>query len=155
MLRIRKFKESDIKFVLNNWVEKNKLEGFFKDKSEKDLRMSFKKYEEEKSGDKFLFSYCIDLDGRPIGIIQFTEKYENIPNLNLYIEDVYQNQGYGCQAFELAKKLLKEKGYNLITSSCTQENIPSIKMHKKLGFNLIKSEKSPNGTPMHRWEKKI
>ena len=152
---LRKFTDDDIDFVMDNWVGTDKLDGFFRDKTRESLKESFKKYEKEKSGDKFLYSFCIDKDGRPVGIVQFTEKYENTPNLNLYIEDVYRNRGIGTKAFVLAKEIMKSKGFETITSSCVQSNQASVNLHKKLGFQVIKSELSPNGTPMFRWEMKI
>lgn len=148
---LRKFNNNDIDFIMNNWVGTDKLNGFFKDKTKESLEDAFKKYDEEISGDRFLFSYCIELEGRPVGIIQFTEKYKGTPNLNLYIEDIFRNKGIGTKAFEYGKEILKLKGYNLITSSCAQDNFASVNLHKKLGFNLIKEELSPNGTPMFRW----
>lgn len=154
-LKLRKFNENDIDFIMNNWVGTDKLDGFFKDRTRESLKESFEKYKNEKSGGRFLFSYCIEVEGRPVGVIQFTEKYSNTPNLNLYIEDVYRNKGIGTKAFKLAKEIIKSKGYNLITSSCRQDNIASVNLHKKLGFGLIKSELSPNGTTMYRWELKI
>lgn len=154
-IRLRKFNNNDIDFVVNNWVGTDKLDGFFKDRTKENLEESFKKYEEEKSGDRFLYSYCIEFEGRPVGIIQFTEKYKDTPNLNLYIEDIYRNKGIGTNAFKLAKEILKLKGFDLITSSCRQDNVASVNLHKKLGFELIKSELSPNGTPMFRWQIKI
>ena len=154
-IKLRKFNKKDIDFVIENWVGTDKLDGFFKDRTRESLEESFKKYEEEKSGDRFLFSYCVDLDGRPIGIIQFTEKYQGIPNLNLYIEDIYRNKGMGTKAFEIGKEIIKSKGFNYITSSCRQDNVASVNLHKKLGFKIIKEENSPNGTPMFRWENKI
>lgn len=154
-IRLRKFNNNDIDFVVNNWVGTDKLDGFFKDRTKENLEKSFKKYEEEKSGDRFLYSYCIEFEGRPVGIIQFTEKYKDTPNLNLYIEDIYRNKGIGTNAFKLAKEILKLKGFDLITSSCRQDNVASVNLHKKLGFELIKSELSPNGTPMFRWQIKI
>ena len=154
-IKLRKFNENDIDFVMKNWVGTDKLNGFFKDKTKEGLKESFKKYHEEKSGDKFLFSYCIETDGRPVGIIQFTEKYKNTPNLNLYIEDIYRNRGIGTISFELAKTIIKSKGFNIITSSCARNNLASISLHKKLGFQIIKVENSPNGTPMLRWQIKL
>ena len=154
-IKLRGFNEKDIDFVMNNWVGTDKLDGFFKDKTRESLKESFKKYQEEKSEDRFLFTYCIEFENRPVGIIQFTEKYENTPNLNLYVEDVFRNKGIGTKAFELAKVIIKSKGFNLITSSCSQDNAASVNLHKKLGFELIKAENSPNGTPMFRWQIKI
>ena len=149
---LRKFNKYDVDFVMNNWVNTDKLDGFFKDKTRESLEESFEKYDLEKSGDRFLFSYCIELNDRPIGVIQFTEKYQGVPNLNLYIEDMYRGKGYGTKAFELAKKIIKSKGFALITSSCRQNNLASVRLHKKLGFKIIKTENSPNGTPMFRWQ---
>ena len=149
---LRKFNDNDIDFVINNWVGTDKLDGFFKDKTRESLKESFEKYDLEKSGDRFLFCYCIDLEGRPIGVIQFTEKYKGIPNLNLYIEDIYRGMGFGSKAFQLVRKTIKEKGFSLITSSCMQNNHASVRLHKKLGFKIIKAENSPNATPMFRWQ---
>jgi len=152
---LRKFNDNDIDFVMNNWVGTDKLDGLFKDRTRESLEVSFKKYQEEKSGDRFIYSYCIELEFRPVGIIQFTEKYKGTPNLNLYIEDIYRNKGIGTKAFELGKEIIKSKGYKLITSSCGQNNIASVNLHKKLGFDMVKVELSPNGTPMYRWQLKI
>ena len=40
-IKLRKFNEKDIDFVMNNWVGTDKLDGFFKDKTREDLKESF------------------------------------------------------------------------------------------------------------------
>ena len=152
MVKLRKFTYEDIDFILSNWVESDQLSGYFKNCAREVLVQKITKYNEEKSGDRFLFTYCIEFENKPVGLLQFTEKHAGIPNLNIYIEDDFQKRGIGSEAFELGKKIIKEKGFNLITSSCAKANFKSMHFHKKVGFELIKEELSPNGTPMCRWK---
>jgi RimJ/RimL family protein N-acetyltransferase len=151
MVNLRKFAYDDIDFILKNWVNTDLLNGFFKNDDRESLEKRIDKYNSEKSGEKFLFTYCIEFNGCPVGLLQFTEKYENTPNLNIYIEESKQKQGIGTKAFDTAKNIAKDKGFSCITSSCAKDNFKSVHFHNRVGFKLIKEELSPNGTPMLRW----
>lgn len=51
-----------------------------------------------------------------------------------YVDDVFQNQGYGKQFMALAEEWAKQKGYNEIASDTEIVNKRSIAIHKKLGY---------------------
>ena len=155
-ISLRKFNKTDIPFIMQNWVGANKVNPFFESANEEKLTEIFAMWEEEKlrNGNCHLV-YCVLLDNRPVGLIGLTENIKEKFNLDLYIEDIYRGKGIGTQAFKLLENIAKQRGIATLTSSCTQANIASTNLHKKVGFNLIKAELSPNGTPMFRWQKDI
>lgn len=155
-IKIRKFKNSDIDFILNNWANTDKLAGIFKNTTREKLEQNIEEFDAEKTADEVkLFVYCIECENRPVGMISMTEKYPNKINFGIAIEDIYRGKGIATKAFEIIKQMMIEKGYQNFTSSCRQDNIPSVNMHKKFGFKIVKEELSPNGTPMYRWEYNI
>ena len=55
---------------------------------------------------------------------------------HIAIEPDYQGMGIASQLYEALIKRAKENGIERITTLINKDNLPSIKLHKKLGFEL-------------------
>lgn len=155
-LIIRKFKTADILFVSKFWMGTDRLEGVFQNDSVDKILKRFSMWgsEKDEKGNAYI-GFAIELNDRLIGLSWFTENIKGQLTFSMYLDVDYRGKGYGVEAYKIIEPLLIERGFNLIKSSCRQNNIASFKMHEKCGFDLIKSELSPNGTPMYRWQKLI
>ena len=156
MIKIRKFNNNDIDFIVDNWLGTVRLDGVFQNDTIEKIqkRISFWQEEKNEKGDVSL-GFCIELDQKPIGIAWFTENIKGQLTYSLYIDVNFRGKGYGKQASMMIEQILKDKGFKIIKSSCRQDNVASAILHEKLGFKLTKKELSPNGTPMFRWEKEL
>lgn len=155
-LKLRKFESTDFGYIMENWVGNKRLGSmFFKNANEDTIKEFIKESKQETSPDgKADFTYCIDLLGKPVGMIRLGENWQGL-NLDIFVDLHYRKHNIATKAFELIQEIARQKGFKSITSSCSQDNTASEKLHRKLGFTLIKSELSPKGVPMYRWEKKI
>lgn len=155
LVSIRKFREDDVDFILNNWVGTDKLDGVFKTATKESIQEMIEYYSQGYKNGKFMYGFCVETDGKIAGWMSFAEKEEGTPNFGIALDKAYRRKGVATRAFELAKNFLLEKGAKRITSSCAEDNTASEKMHQKLGFEEIKRELSPKGHPMIRWQMAI
>ena len=88
-------------------------------------------------------------------MIRLSENVENKLNLDVQIDEPYCGKGIAPKAFSMIQEIALSKGFKILTSSCTQDNLRSTAFHKKVGFALVKEELSPTGYPMYRWEKQL
>lgn len=160
MINIRKFTAEDIDFILKNWVNTDKLDGYWKDATKVSLSKSFEIWDKEidEQGRPKL-KFCIELDfhGKkfPIGVIYYSYNSDGFLTYNIFIDKNERGKGFATIATKLAEEKLKEKGVKTIKSSSFHKNIASINLHKKVGFQLIKQEINCAGNLMYRWEKNL
>ena len=71
---------------------------------------------------------CIMFEDKPIGLISLHEKSVNEKgklNLDIFIQPHFQGKGIAKIAFDKILEVAKNRGFNLITSSCAKSNVAS------------------------------
>ena len=99
--------------------------------------------------------FCIKYYSEKVGIISLSEKQDKKLSWGIMVKKDYQGKGIATKAFNLIKNLAKEQGYSIIISSCSVNNLASIKLHEKCGFKLLETEINQAGNEMNRWEQEI
>jgi aminoglycoside 6'-N-acetyltransferase len=83
---------------------------------------------------------AIDLDGEPIGLIQFyeetTPRYRHAA-VDLFIDAAHQGAGLGSEALELLVAHLAARGHHRITIDPALANAAAIRCYEKVGFTRV------------------
>ena len=138
-VELKKFEKQDAVFLQENFSYA------FRDSSLENLEGII-------DGWKDSLCFAIVYDKKKVGFISLGQKPEGKLGFGIAIKEEYRGLGIATKAFSLAKDKAKEKGYRVITSSCSADNYASKGLHEKLGFKLIKKETNPAGNEMYRWE---
>lgn len=96
----------------------------------------------------------IELDGRPVGWVQFSEELEpdyRSASMDIYVDAEVHGQGVGSDAVRtLARHLVDEKGHHHITIDPAADNQAAIACYRKVGFRdvgiLRQAERGNDGT---------
>lgn len=137
-----KFEKEDAEFIKENFP------SYFKDNSIENIEKIIESWQST-------LSFCITFNDKKVGIITLGEKQDKKLSLGMMIKDEFQGKGIAQFAFELIKSKARELGYSTIISSCSIDNIASIRLHQKCGFKLIKAEINTSGKEMYRWGMEI
>jgi len=87
---------------------------------------------EKKIRDKM--GYVILENETPIGLLRYNLFWDNTPFCTmLFIEQAYQNKGYGRMLMEFWEKEMKQLGYGMIMTS-TQVDEDAQHFYRKMGF---------------------
>jgi RimJ/RimL family protein N-acetyltransferase len=80
-------------------------------------------------------SFIIQLEEKPIGVINLGQLEHWSPEIGWYVGEVDEwGHGYGKEAVRLAMLYLKERGYEYCHTTIKWDNERSIKIAWKLGF---------------------
>ena len=78
--------------------------------------------------------YVLTEDDKVIGVLRYNLFWDNTPFCTmLYIDNAYQNKGYGRLLMEHWEKEMKSKGYGMIMTS-TQVDEEAQHFYRKLGY---------------------
>lgn len=78
--------------------------------------------------------YVLTEDDKVIGVLRYNLFWDNTPFCTmLYIDNAYQNKGYGRLLMEHWEKEMKSKGYGMIMTS-TQVDEDAQHFYRKLGY---------------------
>lgn len=78
--------------------------------------------------------YVLLVDDKRIGLLRYNLFWDNTPFCTmLYIDEKYQNMGYGRKLMEYWENDMKEKGYKMVLTS-TQVNENAQHFYRKLGY---------------------
>lgn len=138
-IRLSKFEKDDAEFIQDNFS------FAFRDCSITNLESIIE-------GWKNTLGFCIVYNNEKVGFIILSQKQEGKLGFGIAVRQEYRGLGIATKAFSLAKEKAKEKGYSVITSSCSADNYASKGLHEKLGFKIIKTETNSAGNEMYRWE---
>lgn len=153
-IRIVEFDKNIIDYILKFW-QNDRIKTMFENKTENELQEWLNSLND---GELVDITRCIMFEDKPIGLISLHEKSVNEKgklNLDIFIQAHFQGKGIAKIAFDKILEVAKNRGFNLITSSCAKSNVASEKLHKKLGFVLVREELNVAGNLMYRWEIKI
>jgi len=83
----------------------------------------------------------IELDGKPIGLIQFheepTSRYRHA-SIDLFLDPAWHGRGLGSAAVRaLARHLIAERGHHRLTIDPAAENAAAIRAYEKAGFRPV------------------
>jgi aminoglycoside 6'-N-acetyltransferase len=83
----------------------------------------------------------IEVDGEPIGAIQFHEEPDPMyrhAGIDLFITAGRHNQGFGSEAVAvLARHLVDERGHHRLTIDPAADNAAAIRAYEKVGFRPV------------------
>lgn len=85
------------------------------------------------------FFLAIVLQERQIGYFHFSEfpvGTKSVFGWNFHIYQAYQRKGLGKEAVEIAKKFLKNKGYEKVALNVMADNEAAIKIYKLFNFQV-------------------
>ena len=153
-IRLAEFDKNIIGYILKFW-QNDRIKMMFENKTENQIQAWLDNLNDGKLVD---ITRCIMFEDKPIGLISLHEKSVDEKgklNLDIFIQPAFQGKGMAKLAFDKILKIAKDRGFNLITSSCAKSNISSEKLHKKLGFVLVREELNVAGNLMCRWEMNI
>ena len=78
------------------------------------------------------------------------DKFLYCGNVGMKIKEEYQGKGYATEAFELAKEILKELGFEKVIMTCEINNINSYKnLSNHVGAKYIGRKKVPEDDSMY------
>ncbi len=98
--------------------------------------------------------FVIELGGRPVGWIQYSEELEpdyRGASMDVYVDAAVHGQGIGTDALRaLARHLIDERGHHRITIDPAADNAAAIACYAKVGFRpvgiLRQAERGNDGT---------
>ena len=140
ILKIRKHLEKDIPFRLK-WLNNPKVNKFIGEESRKKTSLKkqekwFKNYKKDKN--KKFFTICDGL--KPIGFMGLSNISKANKNADVFIaigDDDYRGKGVGRFAMEyLIEYGFKKLKLHKINLGVVKENLPAVKLYKKLGFKI-------------------
>jgi aminoglycoside 6'-N-acetyltransferase len=95
----------------------------------------------------------IDVDGEPIGLVQYEE--ENTPDyrhasIDMFVATDWQGRGLGTEALRLlARYLFEERGHHRLTIDPAAANERAIRAYERVGFRPVgvmrQYERGPDG----------
>lgn len=63
--------------------------------------------------------------------------YAGVAEVSVYIDNDYKNRGIGFKLLERLCSLAEDNGIWTLQSGIMQDNVPSIRLHKKVGFRMV------------------
>ena len=96
----------------------------------------------------------IQVDGQPIGAIQFHEEADPMyrhAGIDVFLTAARHNEGFGSEAVAvLAGHLIRERGHHRLTIDPAADNASAIRAYEKVGFRSVgvlrDYELGPDGT---------
>jgi aminoglycoside 6'-N-acetyltransferase len=96
----------------------------------------------------------IELDGEPIGAIQFHEEADPMyrhAGIDLFLTTARHNRGFGSEAVAvLARHLIDDRGHHRLTIDPAADNAAAIRAYEKVGFRRVgvmrAYERGPDGS---------
>lgn len=83
----------------------------------------------------------IEVDGEPIGAIQFHEEADPMyrhAGIDLFVSGARHNQGFGSEAVAiLARHLIHDRGHHRLTIDPAADNAAAIRAYEKVGFRRV------------------
>jgi aminoglycoside 6'-N-acetyltransferase len=83
----------------------------------------------------------IEVDGEPIGAIQFDEEADPMyrhAGIDLFLTAARHNQGFGSEAVAvLARHLIEDHGHHRLTIDPAADNVAAIRAYEKVGFRPV------------------
>ena len=95
-------------------------------------------------GQYFEFLVVYD-DDTVIGFMNLCAHSKHIISCGPAIKDEFKRKGFGFEAEKLALKYSKERDFTIAVGGVDDNNIASIKLHKKLGFELDRKYTNTQG----------
>jgi len=98
--------------------------------------------------------FMIEVDGRPVGMIQAAEESEPMyrhAGIDIALGAAWQGKGIGPDAIlTLARYLIQERGHHRLTIDPAVANVNAIKAYERVGFKRVgvmrKYERGMDGT---------
>jgi len=98
--------------------------------------------------------FMIEVDGRPVGMIQAAEESEPMyrhAGIDIALGAAWQGKGIGPDAIlTLARYLIEERGHHRLTIDPAVANVNAIKAYERVGFKKVgvmrKYERGMDGT---------
>lgn len=98
--------------------------------------------------------FVIELDGRVVGWIQYSEELEpdyRSANIDIYLDAEVRGRGIGVDAVRtVARHLIDDRGHHRITIDPAADNEAAIRCYAKVGFRPVgitrQSERGNDGT---------
>lgn len=81
--------------------------------------------------------FVIELDGKPIGIVNIAQLDHWTPEIGYALLPDYWGQGYGTEAVKTALNWLKLRGYGHCHTTMLKNNERSLNLLKGLGFKIL------------------
>ena len=85
--------------------------------------------------------YMVCLDGRVIGYVACHERDEGVYECGYCFDAAFHGQGYAGEALRAIIDALRQEGAKSLTAGTALDNVPSVRLLKKLGFELVGTEK--------------
>lgn len=83
---------------------------------------------------KYFEMFAVENNGKIVGTISLYQHSENVVSIGPEIFPIFQRQGFGVEAMNLALDLAKSRKYKIVFQQIKINNIPSINLHKRLAF---------------------
>lgn len=144
-IKLRKFKMSDLDFLMRYFINEKIIENINLPKKAKDvkkkdeteyLKNSIKNYKSKKPEE---YNLAILVNGEIMGVIgiHHTNYFNNCAELGYWIAEPYWGKGYATLATkEFLKEIFRKFGFIRINSFVNDYNIGSWKVLEKCGFKL-------------------
>lgn len=108
----------------------------------------------EAIGEQDLHYWCIDVDGRVVGAIQWWEEPDPMyrhATIDVFVDPAVHGQGIGTDAVRaVATHLVDVRGHHRIPIDPAADNAAAIRCYEKVGFRRVgvmrRYERGPDGT---------
>jgi aminoglycoside 6'-N-acetyltransferase len=98
-------------------------------------------YAENQDAASGITPFAIDVDGEPIGTIQYYEESEpdyRHASIDLIVDTAHQNQGFGPEAIRtLARYLFEVRGHHRLTIDPAVANERAVRAYGRVGFRPV------------------
>ena len=133
MLNIRQADNSDIDFYFKVRCDPQVYQGFWSHRSPGTYQEHCNWwYSRNQDWRKFI----IELDSKPIGILNIGQLDHWSPEIGYAVLPEYQGNGYGTEAVKMALNWLKERLYKHCHTTVLKTNERSLNLLKSLGFKI-------------------
>ena len=95
----------------------------------------------KQDGSEGVVAYAIELDGDPVGLIEYYEEKDPIyrsAGIDIFLAEEVHGRGLGTDAVRtLARYLVHERGHHRLTIDPAADNLPAIRAYEKVGFKPV------------------
>lgn len=125
MVTLRNFKNEDANIL---------KEYKYSNMSIKEIQDMIEKWSKLEFNGKYFEMFAVENNGKIIGTISLYQHSENVISIGPEIFQIFQRQGFGTEAMNLALNLAKRKKFKIALQQIQSNNIFSINLHKRLAF---------------------
>ena len=136
MIELENLNNTDIDFILKNWVGTDVLPGYSFSHSREEISKLINTWNQKIYHDNYFEMFIIKLDSINTGLLSLYQHNNNL-SVGISIHPNFQKQGIASKAIKIIERKAKNDGWKNLLSQCRVDNLPSVKLHKKCGFTLI------------------